>query len=80
MKEQHLLIVPCAASHISFLRLFWWIGRQWDFMEARIREEDILKVPTCGVSHRNAFMYVPNVSSLLIEMQHISAENFNIDK
>ena len=80
MKEQHLLIVPCAASHISFLRLFWWTGRQWHFMEARIYEEDIFKVPTCSVSQPNAFMYVQNVSSLLIEMQHISAENFNIDK
>ena len=49
-------------------------------MEARICEEDILKVPTCSVSQLNAFMYVQNVSSLLIEMQHISAENFNIDK
>ena len=49
-------------------------------MEARICEEDILKVPACSVSQPNAFMYVQNVSSLLIEMQHISAENFNIDK
>ena len=39
-----------------------------------------LKVPTCSVSQLNAFMYVQNVSSLLIEMQYISAENFNIDK
>ena len=49
-------------------------------MEARICKGDILKVPTCSVSQPNAFMYVRNVSSLLIEMQHISAENFNIDK
>ena len=79
IKEQ-VLIVPCAAAHISFLRLFGWTGRRWHFMETRICQDYILKVPGSSIHQTYGLMQLRDVCYICKEMGYISTEYFDVNK